>query len=463
MYRLIQGNIKQLVDQALLAEQGFIPQVPPHSSARPTPPPLPPRMHLNSSTPYSPPGRSRDSVQRVVGAIFIALDNDPRSIRAAELKNQGQWDEARTVEYEIFQEHMRTLGAEHVSTLSVGYNLAEIELQSSYLAEANKWAEWVSENVERFLGRRHALTMKTESLMAEILCEKGQYQEAESICANVLARQQMNIGEEHLDTLETRRRLAKAYNALRRRDTAIMTAEKLQLSLERLLGNNHIRVFVARLDLIEYMLYNHSETTELVSFCLRTEVHQALDMLPRIYQDLSAGCGPSHPLSLWALTLEGRGLVRAQQQMEASETLRRALTMAEESLGPEHPMAMEIVGNIGVMYAVQGSQYYLGNVPPSEALPWLTRYLNWVERRKGTDNPETQATLEMLGNLHFAAQDYEPAQKYFERALASWRGASSATRQRLSNQLQICQATTMITGRTMGSGFGSFLSALKRY
>lgn len=114
MCGLIQGNIKQLVDQALLAEQGFIPQAAPHSSTGSTPPPLSPRMHSNSSTPYSPPGRSPAPVQRVVGAIFTAPGNDPRSIRATELKNRGKLDDART-EYEIFQEHMHTLGAEHVS------------------------------------------------------------------------------------------------------------------------------------------------------------------------------------------------------------------------------------------------------------------------------------------------------------------------------------------------------------
>lgn len=65
--------------------------------------------------------------------------------------------------------------------------------------------------------------------------------------------------------------------------------------------------------------------------------------------------------------------------MEASETLRRALKMVEESLGPELPMAMEIIGNIGVMCVLQGSQYYLSSIPLSGALPWLTRYLSRVE------------------------------------------------------------------------------------
>lgn len=463
MYRLIKGNIKQLVDQALMAEQGFIPQPTPRPSTGPSPPPLPPRMHSNSSTPYSPPGRSPVPTQKVIGAIYTALDNDPRSIRAAELKNRAKWDEARTIEYDIFQEHLRTLGTDHVSTLSVAYNLAEVELESSYLEKASEWGQWVSDNVQRVLGSRHALAMKTESLMAEVLCQQGRYQEAESVCANVLARQQMTIGKDHFDTLDTRRRLGMAYNGLGRRENAITTAEKLTQSLEHLLGGNHIRAFGSTLDLLEYVLYNHSETTALVPISLQTDVQSALELLPRVYQELLAALGPAHPLTIRALSLHGRGLTRAQQHMEASETLRRALTVAEEALGPEHPLVMDIVGNIGIMYTLQGAQYFTGTNPPSEALPWLTRYLNWVERRRGADNPETQATLEMLGKIHFAAREYEPAQKYFERALASYRGTSSATTQRISSQLQLCRANTMFTNRRIGSGLGNFLSSLQRY
>ncbi|KAJ5106100.1 hypothetical protein NUU61_003447 [Penicillium alfredii] len=173
MYRLIKGNTKQLVDQALLSEQGFIPRPTLHPAAGSSPPPLPPRTHSNSSTPYQGQGRMPPAVQRVIGTIFTQLDNDPRSIRAAELKDRVRWDEARTLAYEIFQEHLGTLGADHFSTLSVGYNLAEVELESNYLGEADEWCQWVSDNAQRVFGSKHALAMKTEILMAEILCQQS--------------------------------------------------------------------------------------------------------------------------------------------------------------------------------------------------------------------------------------------------------------------------------------------------
>ncbi|KAJ5106099.1 hypothetical protein NUU61_003446 [Penicillium alfredii] len=108
--------------------------------------------------------------------------------------------------------------------------------------------------------------------------------------------------------------------------------------------------------------------------------------------------------------------------MDASETLRRALASAEEALGPDYPLTMGILGNIGMIYALQNNldRSVPRGIQASEAFPWLTRYLTWVEHRKGKENLETQATLEMLGHMHFVAQEYEPAQKYFERHLSSY-------------------------------------------
>jgi tetratricopeptide (TPR) repeat protein len=397
--------------------------------------------------------------------MFTPLDSDPRSIRAAELKNRANWDEARNVEYELFQEHLRTLGADHASTFAVGYDLAEIELESSYLEKASEWCHWVTDNSRRVFGNSHTLPMRSESLMAEILCQKGKYQEAESIAANVLARQQMSIGEDHLDTLDTRRRLAMAYSALNRRESAIITAEKLTESLKRLLGENHIRVFWALLDALDYLIYNHGEETAALRMVFEPEVLQAFELLPQVYEELRAGVGDRHPVTIRALSLHGRGLTRAHQTMEASETLRRALAVSEDALGPDHPQTIDIVGSIGVMYAFQGALHSTSANPPSEAIPWMVRYLKWVEQRRGLDNPETQTTLEMLGNLHLAAQEYEQAQTYFERGLAACRGAqATAMQQRISTQLQLCRAHTMFTTRrSPGSGLGGFLSQLQRF
>lgn len=462
MYRLIQGNIKQLVEQALLSEQGFIPQTIPQSTG-PSPPPLPPRIHSNGSTPYQ--TRPTSSMERVSGNIFTPLDNDPRSIRAAEFKNWARWDEARTLEYEVFQENLRTLGPDHFSTLAAAYNLAEVELETSFVEKSSEWCQWVSENSLRVFGPKHPLTMKTKSLMSEVLCQQGNYPEAESVGANVLAHQQMAIGEEHLDTCETRRRLAMTYNALGRREKAVMSAEKLTSTLKTLLGETHIRVFASALDTLEYVTCNQAgDSTTLVVMRFQPEVQHAVEMLRKVHEELQSALGNGHPYTIRALGLYGRALSLVQQSIEASETLRRALASAEESLGSDHPLTMDIVANIGVMYALQnGYASQLRNNDTPEAYPWLVRYLNWVEHRKGKNNPETQATLEMLANLYFKAKDYESAQKYYERIVAGARGGDQRAVDRINSYLQLCRANTMYTRRGLGSGIGDILSSFQRY
>ena len=469
MYRLIKGNIKQLVDQALLSEQGFIPQPSPVPQAgNGGPPPLPPRLHSNSSAPYSPPsGRAIESGPKVVGALFAPLDKDPRSIRSAELKNGGKWDDARTLDYEIFQEHLQLLGADHASTLTAAYQLAEIELQANYFEKASEWCQWVTDNSRRVFGNQHPLPIRAESLMSEIVCHRGQYQEAESVAANALARQQMSIGEDHLDTLETRRRLALAYNLLGRKDSAVQAAKKLTDSLRRLLGEKHIRVISAVLDTLEYTTWIQGQETIVSHLILSQELKEAFELLARIYEELRAELGDRHPVTIRAMSLHARAQARAQQTLEASETYRRALALCEDTWGAEHPLTMEIVGSMGVMYALQGMKpSYLGGSSPSEAIPWMVRYLNWVEQRRGLENPETRGALEILGNLYMAAQDYGKAETYYERATAACRGASAdpVMQQRISNNLQICQIHNgFLRPRSFGTGLGSVLSHLKKY
>lgn len=254
----------------------------------------------------------------------------------------GNWDEARNVEYEIFQEYLRTLGADHASTLAVRYDSVEIEPESSYLEKASEWCHWVTNNSRHVFGNSHTIPMRSESFMAEILYQKGKYQEAELICANVLAPKQIGIGEDHLDTLDTRRRLGMAYNALDRRESAIITAEKLTGSLKRLLGENHIRVFWALLDALEYLIYNPGEERAALVRVFELEVLQAFELLPQVYEEPRAGLGDKHPITIRALSLHGRCLTHAHQIMEAPETLRRALAISEDALGPEHPLTIDI-------------------------------------------------------------------------------------------------------------------------
>ncbi|PKX88712.1 LipA and NB-ARC domain protein [Aspergillus novofumigatus IBT 16806] len=432
MYKLIKGNIKQIVDQVLVAEQGYIPQ----QSTSPHPgPPLPPRMHTNSSSPY-PSATPQTTAQRIVGTMYVAADSDPRSIQAAEHKNAGRWDQARNLEYAIFQEHLRTLGPDHNSTIVVGYNLAEIDLEASYLAKATEWCKWVSDQGQRILGPRHPLTLRAESLMGEILCARGRYQESESVCANVLARQQMNIGDDDLDTLETRRRLSMAYSNLGQEQNAINIAEKRHEALQRILGPQHIRVLASALDTVEVVITSRTQNAEkFLEMRFSGEIANTTAQTGQIAREVTDLLGPRHPLSLRALRLQGILQMLQQDSTTASETLRRALAIAEETLGPDHTESMALVATIGIMYTLHsdGGNYITSDV---------------------------QSMLDMLAQLHLGRQQYTEASKYYERLVESYQAAGMAVPSLVQTNLQTCRTHTMLLTQYSSRGAGSAIEGI---
>ncbi|KAL4895293.1 hypothetical protein BDV59DRAFT_191803 [Aspergillus ambiguus] len=444
MYRLIKGNIKQIVDQVLLVEQGYIPQ--PSQSPRPGPP-LPPR-HFNSSAPYPPSASPQPQQAGVTGALYAAVDSDPRSMQAADHKNHGRWDEARKLEYAIFQEHLRTLGQDHHSTLLIGYQLADIDLESGYLNKAAEWCEWVSNNSQRVFNKRHPLAMKAESLMGEILCRQGKAQEGESVCANVLARQQMSIGEDDLDTLATRRRIVMAYATLGRRQEAVEVSQRRIASLENLLGPSHIRVWEAVLDSAELaVIHPGINSTERAIMRYSSETKVTVDAITKISNDLHTFLGPLHPLSIRALRIQGSiQMMASDSSTEASETLRRALASAEESLGTEHHETMNIVECMGLLYATQGSTagIILNNAGRNVdlALPWLKRYLTWAETHVGLSSPEAQGILQLLGQMYMSSSNYQAAQHYYELQVTACERANIQVPANSQQMLDLCRMNT---------------------
>ncbi|EAW09990.1 LipA and NB-ARC domain protein [Aspergillus clavatus NRRL 1] len=467
MYKLIQGNIKQIANQVLVAEQGYIPQPSPSPHPGGAPPPLPPRMHTNSSSPY-PPTPQPTNGPRIVGTLYAAGDSDPRSKQAAEYKNQGRWDQARNVEYAIFQEHLRTLGPDHLTTLVIGYHLAEIDVEDAQLAKATEWCRWVSEQSQRTLGARHALTMRAESLMGEILCARGRFQEAESVEANVLARQQMALGEDDLDTLDTRRRLSGAYSNLGQESSAMSQADRRTAALQRVLGANHIRVLCSVLDGIEVLITARTQDGEkLLTMRFSGEAQQTTAQATQLAHELLELLGPRHPVSIRALRLQGTLQMLEQNSTEASETLRRALAVAEEALGPEHPESMSLVATIGILYALHHGSGYLPFVSANSndnklelSSPWLKRYLQWAEGRKGKDSADVQAMLSTLAQLHMARQQFTEAQGYYKRLVESYQAAGMPVPELVQINLQTCGTRTMLMQQYSPRGAGTTLEGV---
>ncbi|KAI9767029.1 MAG: hypothetical protein M1840_005988 [Geoglossum simile] len=456
MYKLVKGNIKRLADQALVALQGY---VPPPPAAPPTPLPKPPSFHPNGQT-----SRPPESAQGVVGTMYNPTGQDPRSIAVVEHMNMGHWQQARQLEHQIFEEQQRILGVDHLTTLSTGYNISFAELQLGFLDNAASWSGWVSSSCQRIaaLGPKHPLFMKAESLNGEILRQKGQPQDAETVIGNVLARQQNYLGDDHLDTLETQRSLAFAVNSSGRKNDALARLQKRTAALARLLGANHIHVFASTLDLVEVMLPSRI-ANPIATSTFSNEVLQASVNMTSVSEELRTNLGPQHPLAIRAQRICAAIKHLEGNSVDASDMLHRALSFAEDTLGPDHPETIAIVVEIAYLY-IKPVGFSRRGRDSAEARPWLIRYLKWVEARKGNNHPETRTMLCFLGTSYMAANDYAEAEVYFERLSTAYRGVNSKEAQEANQMLGLCQMNTRLTKQRAaknGMDLSSFLSGLR--
>jgi CHAT domain-containing protein/Tfp pilus assembly protein PilF len=112
---------------------------------------------------------------------------------------------------------------------------------------------------------------------------------------------------------------------------------------------------------------------------------------------------------------------------EATQTYERALQVLTAKLGPEHPQTLRVVTRLGSVYADM-SQY-------SKADQLLSPALEGEERILGPDDPMVANTLRGLGLLHSNRGDYAKAEHELQRALKILEGAGLTEDQQYANCL----------------------------
>ncbi|RDW63617.1 hypothetical protein BP6252_11162 [Coleophoma cylindrospora] len=466
MYKMVKGNILDLVNQALVTLQGYV--APPTMQS--SPPPLPPRAESGvGSPPYGPPyshpyssSTPQPSAPKVTGVLFTPSSQNPKAIEAAEHKNIGRWEKSLELEQELFHELHRTLGVEHLDTLTAAYDLAYTKIGLGYCDDAMRWCSWVGGISHRVHGAEHPLSMRCDSLWSEILLSKGQYQEAASTCAKVFARQQDCLGDDDLDTLVTQRRLACSQKALEQHKDAFTRLQKRAERLEHLFGGNHTQVYAALLDCVEVMIPSVlGDAVYLARFS--SEIEKASGIISAIYPDLRSSLGPENWLTIRALRMRATIRCLEGETTEASDDLHRALGNAEKALGHDNPNTIEIVIILGFLSMRTNASAGRGKTFGVDAQPWFERYLEWTEKRKGLQHPEARAVLELLATSYMAAGDFHQAENYLERLMIANRGVDTASSSQANQMLQLCKMNTRNSSRIgMGNRNKDVSSVLAR-
>ncbi len=122
--------------------------------------------------------------------------------------------------------------------------------------------------------------------------------------------------------------------------------------------------------------------------------------------------GPEHPLVATSLNDLAQILQDEGSYVEAKPLLERALAIREKQLGLEHPDVADVIGGLGYNFGQLGLY--------SEAKPLMERALAIREKKLGPENPDIARSLNNLAQILKRMGAYAEAKPLHERALAIW-------------------------------------------
>lgn len=137
---------------------------------------------------------------------------------------------------------------------------------------------------------------------------------------------------------------------------------------------------------------------------------QAIEIAEKALSNAEEALGPEHPLTLESVQNLGV-LYKVQGRYEEAEPLyKRSVAGTEKALGPEHSGTLTSINNLAVLYEAQGRH--------DEAEPLYKRVLATAEKVLGSEHRLTLTTIKNLGGLYGAQGRLGEAEMFYKRALA---------------------------------------------
>jgi CHAT domain-containing protein/Tfp pilus assembly protein PilF len=125
-----------------------------------------------------------------------------------------------------------------------------------------------------------------------------------------------------------------------------------------------------------------------------------------------AGKGKADRAAVLTAYAEAEGLRKQGRLAEAVAAYEKAMQLAQQALGSEHPDTATLMNNLAGLYREQG-QY-------GKAEPLYRRSLAIRESKLGKDHPDVAAALHNLGGLYREQGRYGEAEPLLLRGLAIW-------------------------------------------
>jgi serine/threonine protein kinase/tetratricopeptide (TPR) repeat protein len=332
----------------------------------------------------------------------------------------------------------RTLGPDHLQTLTSRDQLAMVYRAAGRIAEAIALHEETVKRAEATLGPDHPKTLGFRFGLASDYQAAGRTAGAIALRESMLKLSERKFGREHPKTLDGRVALANAYRADGRTDKAIALLEEAVKTMTAKLGLEHPSTRAARNDLaIAY------------SFTGRTA--EAIRMGEELLKLEEALSGPDHPATLVrrgnlaqhyravgrtaeAITLDEETLKLSEAKLgpdHLSTLIRRsnlaldyqtagrtakALALNEETLklmtaklAPDHPSTLVLRINLAECYGTAGRM--------AEAIALAEDTLKRMTAKKGSEHPDTLNCMLKLEGLYRQQHEYAKAEPILVKAL----------------------------------------------
>ncbi|KAJ5717847.1 Tetratricopeptide-like helical [Penicillium malachiteum] len=327
------------------------------------------------------------------------------------LSEYGRYNDARSIFTKNLDALEKTLGPEHLNTLtclnSLGflfmkqkkYNEAKaIYLRHKY-REAEAMYRRALEGFEKALGPHHPNTLKSLGGLSSVFREQGRYKEAEALYCRALEGFEKSLGSENVNTLKTLGNIGLTLAAQCRYKEAETLYRQVLEGRQKALGPEHSSTLSA-MTYIGIVLEQQDRYEE------------AKAMYKRALEGRVKTLGPEHHSAFSVANILASLLKRQNKYQDAETLYRQALKGRQKAIGPEHLDIISVINNLASVLEQQ-ERY-------QDAETLYRQALEGYQKALGPEHPDTISVIENLASVLERQERYREAETLFQRALEGY-------------------------------------------
>ncbi|KAH7074890.1 kinesin light chain 1 [Paraphoma chrysanthemicola] len=287
----------------------------------------------------------------------------------------GRYKEAELAFTRVLNITKRTLGEDHLATLTRMHNLALTYRYQGRLKEAEDMQVHTLAARKRLVGNEHPHTLVTMNSLASTYADLGRWEEAKELQVQVLETRKRVLGDEHKDTLTSIGNLAFIYANLQRWEEAKELEVQVLETTKRVLGDEHPDTLTSMNNLAS--TYSDLQRWE-----------EARELEVQVLETRKRVLGDEHPDTLQSISNLALTYCDLERLEEAKELNVQALETRKRVLGDEHPETLKSMNNLAHTLHSLGQ-----NV---EAISLMEECVPLRQRVLGTRHPSAGKSVEWL-------------------------------------------------------------------